>query len=152
MADAKTLEGHKLLIKISDGATPTPAFVHPCLINAARGIQFSSSSNEQRIPDCTDPTLIGWVKINKVSLSAKINGSGVLNTPDNDVFFTWFNSNDAKAVRVEMVGVVLADGGGWWAGQFKLTDYGVSGDVGGETTADMSLASHGSVVWQDAAA
>ena len=114
MAEAKTLAGKSLLIKVSDGGG-APTFLHPCLINAARGIQFSSSSNERRIPDCSDPELIAWTKINKVSLSAKINGSGVLNTPDNVFYFGWFNSDDAKAVRVEYSGVTLANGGGWWA-------------------------------------
>ena len=151
MAEAKTLAGKSLLIKVSDGAGP-PAFVHPCLINAARGIQFSSSSNERRIPDCSDPELIAWTKINKVSLSAKINGSGVLTTPDNVFYFGWFNSDDAKAVRVEYSGVTLANGGGWWAGNFKCTDYSNAGDIGDETSADIALASHGAVTWVPAAA
>lgn len=151
MADAKTVAGKSLLIKVSDMAG-SPTFAHPCLINAARGIQFSSATNERRIPDCTDPELIGWVKINKVSLSAKINGSGVLNTPDNVTWFNWFKGDDAKDVRVEYAGVVLADGGGWWAGQFKCTDYSNAGDLGDEVQADIALASHGAVAWVPAAA
>lgn len=147
MAEAKTVRGTSLLIKISDGATPTPAWVHPCLINAARGIQFTSSSNERRIPDCADPELMAWTKINKVSLSGKINGSGVLNTPDNAEWFDWFNSDDAKAIRVEYSGVTQPNGGGWWAGEWKCTDYGNSGDAGDEVTADIALASHGAIAW-----
>lgn len=152
MAEAVTVAGKSLLIKVSDGATPTPVFSHPCLINAARGIQFSSASNERKIPDCADPELIAWVKIYKVSLSAKISGSGVMNTPDNVFWFNWFNSDNAKAVRVEYSGVTLANGGGWWAGNFKLTDYSNEGDVGDETQASVSLASHAAVAWVPAAA
>lgn len=147
MAEAKTVAGKSLLIKVSDGATPTPAFTHPCLINAARGIQFSSTSNERRIPDCSDPELIAWTKINKVSLSGKITGAGVMNTPDNVFYFGWFNSDDAKAVRVEYAGVSAGDGGGWWAGNWKCTDYGNDGDVGDEVNASLSLASHGAITW-----
>lgn len=151
MAEAKTLAGKSLLIKVSDGGG-TPVFAHPCLINAARGIQFSSSTNERRIPDCADPELIAWTKINKVSLSAKISGAGVLNTPDTELYFGWFNSDSSKDVRVELSGVVLANGGGWWAGAFKCTDFGVDGDIGDETQCSLTLASHGAVAWVDAAA
>lgn len=146
MAEAKTLAGKSLYIKVSDGAE-TPVFAHPCLINAARGIQFSSTSNERRIPDCTDPELIAWTKINKISLTAKIQGAGVLNTTDNEFYFDWYNSDDAKAVQVELHGVVEADGGGWWAGNFKCMDYNVNGDIGDEVKADITLQSHASVAW-----
>lgn len=151
MAEAKSLAGKSLLIKVSDGAG-TPVFAHPCLINAARGIQFSSTSNERRIPDCTDPELIAWTKINKVSLSATISGAGVMNTTDNVYYFNWFNSDNAIAVRVEYSGVTLANGGGWWAGVWKLTDYGNDGDIGDEVNASLTLKSHGAISWVAAAA
>jgi hypothetical protein len=151
MAEAKTLPGKSLLIKVSDGGG-TPVFAHPCLINTARGINFSSQSNERRIPDCTDPELIAWTKINKISLSAAITGAGVLNTPDNVFYFDWFNSDDAIAVRVEYSGVVLANGGGWWAGNFKCLTYNVQGDLGDEVQVDIGLQSHGAVDWVPAAA
>ncbi len=151
MAEAKTVAGVSLLVKVSDMGG-TPVFAHPCLINAARGIQFSSATNERNIPDCTNPELMAWTKINKQSLSAKINGSGVLNTPDNTVFFTWYSADDARDIRVEFSGITLANGGGWFAGQFKCTDYGVTGDRGDEVSCDIALASHGAVAWVPAAA
>lgn len=152
MTEAVTFAGTKLLVKISDGATPTPAFSHPCLINAARGIQWSSASNQRRIPDCTNPELMAWTKLYKISLTGKISGSGVLNTPDHALFWDWYNSDDAKDVQVEFAGVTLANGGGYWSGQWKCTDYNIQGDVGDETQADISLESHGAQEWNDAAA
>jgi predicted secreted protein len=151
MAEANTVAGKSLLIKVSDGAG-TPVFAHPCFINTARGIQFSSQSNSRRIPDCSDPELIAWTKINKVSLTAKINGAGVLHTTNTVYYFAWFNSDNAIACRVEYSGVLLAAGGGWWAGNFKCTDFSVSGDLGDETQASIALESHGSVAWVPAAA
>jgi hypothetical protein len=151
MAEATSLAGKSLLIKVSDGEV-TPAFAHPCLINAARGIQFGSQVNERRIPDCADPELIAWSKVNKVQKSATITGAGVLHTPDNEFYFDWFDSDDAIAVRVEFSGVVLADGGGWWAGNFKNTQYDVQGEPGDETQCNITLQSHGTVAWVPAAA
>lgn len=151
MALAKVLAGKSLLIKVSDGAG-TPVFAHPCLINAARGIDFTAETNDTRIPDCDDPELIAWIKREKVSMSGSISGAGVLNTTDTEFYFSWVKSPDPIAVRVEFSGVVLADGGGWFAGNFHCTQFGVSGDLGDYVQANIGLVSDGDIAWVDAAA
>lgn len=149
MTAAKVVRGKSLLIKVSDGGG-TPVYAHPCLINAARGIVFSSNTNQTRIPDCDDPELIAWVKREKTDISASINGAGVLHTPDTEFYYDWVTSADPIAVRVELNGVTSGDGGGYFAGNFHCTNFEVSGDVGDYTQASIGLESDGAVTWTDA--
>ncbi len=149
MTAAKTLRGKNLFIKVSDGAG-TPVFAHPCLINAQRGIVFSSSTNSIRVPDCTDPELISWISREKTEIGATINGAGVLHTPDTEFYFNWVKSPDPIAVRVELNGVTGANGGGYFAGDFHCTNFEVTGDVGQLTTCSIGLENDGAVTWTDA--
>lgn len=151
MAQAKTVRGTKLLVKVSDGAG-TPAYSHPCLINTDRGIAFSAETNDVIIPDCADPDLMAWAAREKVSLSAQITGSGTLNTPDTEFYSDWVMSPDPIAVRVELGGVVLADGGGYWQGNFHCTNFELTGTRGNRVQCSLTLVSDGAITWHDAAA
>jgi len=151
MTAAKVVRGKSLLIKVSDGAG-TPAFAHPCLINAARGIVFTANTNQTRIPDCDDPELIGWLKREKTDLGATINGAGVLNTTDTEFYFNWVTDADPIAVRVELNGVSLANGGGYFAGNFHCTNFEVTGDLGDYAQCSVGLENDGAVTWVDASA
>jgi hypothetical protein len=150
MADAKTVRGTKLLIKVSDGAS-SPTFAHPCLINTDRGISFNADTNDVVIPDCSNPDLMAWAAREKVTLSAEITGAGTLNTPDTSDYFDWVTSADPKAVRVELGDVALADGGGYWSGNFHLTRFEVNGTRGNRAQCAITMQSDGSVTWTDAA-
>lgn len=143
MADAETMRGTKLLIKIGDGATPE-VFTHNCSINGARSMTLSAGTNETSVPDCDDPDLMAWVGREKVSLSAQIQGAGVLNTPDIPFFDGYFRSPDPKNCRV-VVDVPGADGGGYWAGAFHLTEFAVDGDRGTKANFAATMVSDGSV-------
>lgn len=151
MALAKVVRGKSLLIKVSDGAG-TPVYAHPCLINAARGIVFTAESNQTRVPDCDDPELISWIKREKTALGATITGAGVLHTSDTEEFFNWWKSASAKVIRVELSGVVLANGGGYFSGSFHLTNFEITGDLGEYAQCSVSLESDGEITWTDAAA
>lgn len=149
MADAKTVRGTKLLIKVSDGAT-SPAFAHPCLINTDRGIAFTAETNDVIIPDCSDPDLMAWAAREKVSLSAQITGAGTLHTLNTEEYFNWVKAADPKAVRVEFSGVSAGDGGGYWSGNFHCTQFEVNGTRGNRAQCAITLVSTGSVAWTDA--
>jgi hypothetical protein len=150
MALAKVVRGKSLLIKVSDGGSPTPVYAHPCLINAARGIVFTAESNQTRIPDCDDPELISWIKREKTALGATINGAGVLNTPDTQEYFDWWKSASPKVIRIELNGVSGANGGGYFAGSFHLTNFEITGDIGEYAQCSLSLESDGEITWTDA--
>ncbi len=150
MASIKSLNGRQLLVQIGDGAS-SETFAHDCLINTERGIQFASESNREPLGDCDDPDKAVWSVFNKTSLSATISGAGRLHTPSLPTWWAWMNSDDAKNVRVLVNGVTGANGGGYWAGAFKLASFEVSGPETGRATVSVTLESDGEVSWVDAA-
>jgi len=149
MTAVKAMNGTKLLIQIGDGASPE-TFAHDCLINTERGIVFASDENRQIIPDCDNPDDPAWSSLNKDGLTATINGSGMLHTASVEDFFDWFNSDTAKNVRV-VINVAGADGGGYWSGAFKLTNFETTGTRNEKATCSVTLGSDGAIVWTDAA-
>lgn len=151
MALVKAMNGTSLLVQIGDGADPE-AFVHDCLINTSRGIEFQSETNRETIPDCDAPDALAWSSVSKDSLSASINGEGMLHTASVKAWATWFDSNTGKNLRVLLNGVTLANGGGYWAGSFKLTGWQITGERNQKATVSVTLESDGVVTWVDAAA
>ena len=151
MAPPKTMSGRQLLVQISDGADPE-VFAHDCLINTERGIAFASETNREMIPDCDDPDAPGWSEVTVSGQSATITGAGRLHTASVSEWFDWFTSGAAKNVRVLLNGVSLANGGGHWAGAFKLTSWEVTGPETGRAAVSVTLESDGVVTWVDASA
>lgn len=145
-----TLQGENLAIKIGDGATPVEGFTKDCLINTDRGIAFSSDVTDIMVPDCDDPSLPGWKQRLKDGMSAEISGAGVLHTKSVESWFNWVSTDVAKNVRVELQGVTGANGGGYWQGAFKLTQFEVTGNRKELSNASITLQSHGVVTWVDA--
>lgn len=147
MAATKHARGVKLLLKVGDGASPE-VFSTFCSINTARGISFSSTTNDFNIPDCDDPDKIAWVAREKDGLSVGVTGAGILNTPDVEEFYEWFASPDSKNCQV-VVDVPSADGGVIFEGAFHLTDFEITGDRSGKMECSLSLASDGEVTVGD---
>lgn len=143
MAQVKHAKGVKLLLKVGDGADPE-VFATYCTVNSERGITFTAGTNEQDIPDCTDPDKLAWVAREKSNLSASFTGSGVLNTPDVEDFFDWYKSEDAKNAKV-IVDVPSADGGVVFSGAWHLTEFAITGNRGEKMQASISLASDGEI-------
>ena len=148
MAQAKTMPGSSLLIMVGDGGAPA-TFAHPCLINAQRGLQLSAETADTNVPDCDDPEAIAWLEREKRSLSAQITGEGVLNTTDTEAYFNWLKSEDTKNVRVKLNNVTGANGGGYFAGAFHLTNFEVTGDRGQKVLASLTMQSSGAITWTD---
>lgn len=148
MANTKTMPGQKLLIQIGDGATPVESFAHDCLINAERGIQMQSETNESIVIDCDAPDNPGWKETFKDGLSVSVSGGGNLHTASLKTFFNWLNSDLAKNVRVKF-DVTGALGGGYISVPMKLTQFNVTGTRQNNATADITLMSHGVASWTD---
>lgn len=147
----KKIRGRSLLVKIGDAASPE-VFTHDCLINTSRGMQLNSETSRTMVPYCDEPDTPSWQDIEVDALSATISGAGTLHTASAEIWFVWFNAGTAKNIRVELNGVLAADGGGYWAGAFKLTGFNFSGDRRENVTVDVTLESHGAVTWTDAVA
>lgn len=147
MTAAKTASGVKLLLKIGDGDDPE-VFAMPCSINAERGIQFQAEENTFSLPDCSDPEKIAWIVSEIASLRVLANGSGLLHTPDVEVFFLWWKSGLSKNCKLIM-DVPAADGGVIFSGAFKLPNFEITGARGDKTNCSLSLASDGEVTIAD---
>ena len=147
MAGPETLNGVALLVQIGDGEV-SEVFAADCLINAERGIQFTTETNEVIVPDCTTPTDPAWKDTFKDGLSASISGSGLLHTTNAySLWYAWLISADPTNVRVNLSGKITAEGGGYWEGAFHLTSFSISGERNGYSTAEISMVSHGALTW-----
>lgn len=143
MAEIKHTRGVKLLIKIGNGATPE-VFEQYCSVNAERGISFSASTNDSPAIDCATPEQVAWLLREKGDLSATINGSGTVNTPDVGIMFDYLASPNAKNCKV-IIDVPAADGGVTFNGKFHLTEFNLTGNRGEKMQASVTFVSDGIV-------
>ena len=138
MAGPQTTRGTQLLIKI-ETAPGSGVFAHPCLINAKRGIKFTTSTNKVIVPDCDNPDDPAWQTVIKDAISASIDGAGKNDKASVSVYDAWLRSPDGKAVQV-WLGTY-----GYWQGTFQLTNYELSGDRGNVVENTIALESDGVV-------
>lgn len=143
MAAVPRVIGSKLLVQIGNGATPTETFAHDCLINTARGIKFTAETNEDIMPDCTNPDAPAWKAVTKDGLMATISGAGKLNATSVAAFYAWLTGANSKNCRF-MLNLTGANGGGYWQGAFHLTEFEVSASDNKSTAeCQISLVSDG---------
>lgn len=144
MALPTTLSASKLTIWIGDSASPG-TFVAPCGLTT-KGIQFSANTNDITIPDCDNPDAASWTGRVVESLSATINGSGVLAMEALATWRAFFEAATEKLCRV-----VIDDGagaiGGHWDGLFVCTGFNVTGNLGEKIQVEITAQSAGAVTW-----
>lgn len=148
MAQPKTMNGTQLVIKLGDGAG-SEVFTAKCTINAARGITFSSQSNEQIVPDCDNPDLPAWVERNRDGLSASITGAGVVDTSNLADFWAWYTQQESRNIQV-LINVSSGDGGGYWGMAAILSEFSVNGERKQKALFDCTILSDGPVTWTSA--
>lgn len=146
MALAKVANGSKLLIRIDDVGNPG-TWAHKCSINTSREITFDSAPTETLIPDCDNPDEPGWMNREIDGLTGDIVGAGMLDTASLNFFTVWYTSGDARNIQFAL-DVPLADGGGYFQGDYVLKTYGVAGANRREkATFTATMLSDGPVVW-----
>lgn len=147
MTAVNTIKGTQLQMQIDNGLTGTSqAYIHPCMINAARGIQMSSSGQDEEIPDCADPDAVAWNLHTKTGRVDTITGAGKLDASSVPTFVAWMNGDIAKTIKVSFGGT----NGGVVTGGYKMTDFNVTGDRGSVAAATMTMKSHGVQVYTTA--
>ncbi len=151
MAKPKTASWSRLLVQLGDGATPTEVFTAPCAL-ITKGLSFSAETSDSNVPDCDNPDLPSWVERNVRALSAEITGAGRLALSAQSPWRTWFMGGEAKNVRIKL-DVPLADGGGHYAGKFRLTRLNFTGNESeGKIGVEVTMVSDGEVAWVAASA
>lgn len=137
---ANRINGEQLLVQI-ESAPGSNVFVHDCLINAARGIQFTAQLVSTVDPLCDDPSAPAWNATEKDGLGCTINGAGKLELASVEMWDAWFRSSDTKTVRVR----INKTGGRTWQGAFHCHDFQVSGDRKARAEATVGLTADGVV-------
>lgn len=140
MAQPATISGTQLLIMIE--TETAGVFEHPCLINAERGIVFAADANSEVVPDCDNPDDPGWKEVTKDGFQATITGAGVLDTTNIPLFDAWFRVDEVKSVKIQ-IGATPSIG--TWTGDFKLTEFGITGNRGEKANATVTMLSDGVV-------
>lgn len=145
-----TRNGRQLVIRLGDGGSPEQ-FVHPCMINTSRGIEFGSTPIESTVPYCPpDELLPGWIEREIDALTATITGAGIFDTRSLDIFWDWFNSGLSKNIHVEIL-ASLALEGGYWSMAAVLSSFSVSsGSAREKLTFDCTILSDGAPTWVNA--
>lgn len=142
MAAVDVVNGEKLLIQVE---WTSGVYSHSCLINTERGIAFSSSTSDSVVPDCSDPSLPGWVDREVDGLTASISGAGMLDVASIEQWFDWYSGGEPKSVKVK----VDKTGGSTWTGDFLLTEFSMTGTRKEKATASITLVSDGAVTRAD---
>lgn len=143
MAQAKTQRGVELFVEIGNGADPE-VFAHPCSINSERGIDFAADTNDTNVPDCDDPTAPQWTLREITRKGATVSGQGTAHLPDQDIFFDWFNSGEAKNVKVRDA-ATGANGGRTYTVAMLCTAFRKSGSDSEFVNFSITLVSNGAV-------
>lgn len=145
MAEAITMRGNQILVKVSNGLDPE-VFAHPCLINTSRGISFTTQNNQVIVPDCDNPSDPAWTRTIKESMTATVSGAGTLHLPNLEDYFNWVKSSDPKNCQI-VVGIASQTLGGYFSGAFQLTEFELQGEGNSLAEATISLSSDGAVTW-----
>lgn len=147
MAAVPRVTGSKLLVRFGNDAIPSEVFDVKCMINAGRGIKFTTETSEEIMPDCTNPDDPAWKVVTKDGLSASISGSGKLNAADIAFFYAYLTRTSSKTIQFS-INLTGANGGGYWQGKFHLSEFEVQSGGNKETAeASISLLSDGPVTW-----
>lgn len=150
MTKPTTINGTKMRLLLGNGATPE-VFVALCGLTT-KGINFQTNTNEVFVPDCDNPDDPAWREITKVGRFVTITGSGIMDAIGAfSRYRAAYETEDSVNFRV-LFDIPLAQGGGYWYGAFKLTNFNVTGNDGEKVQTEVTLESDGAVTWVDAAA
>lgn len=134
MATQPNFSGRRLIIRVSDGASPAVLSLF-CTFNGSRGIQFSAASTDEMDVDCDNPTAVAYTVTTVDSLSVEVSGGGRVKAVDVPEFFAWWQSGEAREAEV----TIDAPDGVTFEGDLLLLNWGVTGEETGSATADMTM-------------
>ncbi|MGE0845840.1 MAG: hypothetical protein AB7L41_06190 [Flavobacteriaceae bacterium] len=138
MATPSTLDGQKLYIKV-ETSEGSGVFNHPCLINAARGLELTSQGNDVYIIDCDDPDAPAIREHLKTGVEASVTGEGQLDLAALPAYTAWWKADLAKSVQV-WFGTI-----GYIEMNMKLTAFSTPAERGDKVQCSLSLVSHGAI-------
>lgn len=103
MAKPNTKSFKDFIVEVQTGTSPV-AWTAPCGFNS-KSLQMNASTSSASVPDCDDPEAPAWDEVGVDSLSGQIQGGGVMATENSEMWDEWFDSADAKTIRIRTPGV-----------------------------------------------
>jgi predicted secreted protein len=127
---------------LGDGGSPI-TYAAPCGFTS-KALQLSKNLTDVNIPDCDDPDAAAWVGRDVESLTASINGDGVL---AEEALPTWqaaFTDTDSVSAKIE---IEMTDATYTYTGLFHLSALSYSADSGGRVNISVEMQSDGAVAY-----
>ena len=144
MAKPVTVKFGKFFVRLSDGETP-PNFVAPCGFTS-KSFTRNKTMNEVQVPDCDDPDAAAWSERDVQSMSATVNGSGVLAKSAVPVWEEVLASTDSIECEVEME---YPDGGSdVYTGLFHVESFEITGALGERVQVSVTMQSDGEITYE----
>lgn len=142
-----TLRGTYVNILIGDGAEPE-VFAPICGLNT-RSFTHQINTNDDFIPDCTDPEDVPTRELTTTGEQWDVSGSGLLDR--NNLADLQAAVGVRKNYRFELAEPASdAVYGGYYAGTFVLTNLQITGGNDNKVSVDLAFASDGAVVFTEA--
>lgn len=141
MAKPTTKRFGDFIVQVESADSPN-VFAAPCGLTT-KSFNQTASTNETQVPDCTDPDAAVNVERDVVSLSRELSGSGVMATESFTIWQTWYDSADARTCRVYPKGST----GGYYEGDFILSAFNLTAELGQKVNIDVTLQSDGACLW-----
>lgn len=143
-----TLPFGRFLLKLYD--PDEEKWTAPCGLTS-KGLERSVSTNDTIVPYCDDPDAVAETERTKDAKSSQFTGSGVLDMHYRDVWERFYQDEDSWLVRIYL-DTTLANHGGYYQGNFHLTQATFSAERGQKINLAVTLMSDGAVPWVDAEA
>lgn len=143
-----TLPFGKFLVSLYD--PDNEEWSKPCGFTS-KGLQRTKSVQETVVPYCEDPDAVAETERIADAKSTQFTGSGILAMESRDLWERFYDAEESWNVRIQM-SVPRQKAGGYWEGEFILTQADFSGERGKPLNLAITMLNNGAVDWQDASA
>ncbi|MDK1372952.1 MULTISPECIES: phage tail tube protein [unclassified Sinorhizobium] len=141
MAKPKTARFGAFAVMLGSGTGPI-TYAAPCGFTS-KSLALSKELSEIVIPDCTAPDAASWVGRDVTSLSAAVNGEGVLAEESVEDWLSAYNSTAPVPVKIVLT---LSTETIEWVGTMHVASLNIEAEQGGRVTLNVEMQSDGEMV------
>ncbi|PLU24579.1 hypothetical protein BMJ26_02095 [Sinorhizobium medicae] len=141
MAKPTTARFGAFAVMLGTGS-PTIIYTAPCGFTS-KSLALSKELSEVVIPDCDAPDAASWVGRDVTSLSASVNGEGVLAEESVDAWLAAFNGTEPTPVKIVLT---LKTERIEWVGTMHVANLSIEAETGGRVNLNVELQSDGELV------
>lgn len=146
MAQPTTLSFSNFRVLIENTAG-SGVYTAPCAFTS-RSLTIAADLVDTTVPDCDEPDAVVWIERQASTLSAQVQGQGVLALADVDEWRAFIGQTKSCRVQLNVSG---ANNGGYYTGNFILSSFEISAERNQKATVSVTLQSAGALVWTAAA-